>query len=260
MVISVCIALDGSDRLSGQELRGIREMALKDDLIAKVREYSTQRWGDIPNGYVVPTAEQLTFANSGVRINACVLYADLHRSTEMVDALSDTLAAEYYKAYLFCAAKIVKDNEGEITAYDGDRVMAIYKGDDDARAAVITALQLHYAVNFLVNPIFRQTYGYMHRDLQHTVGIDYGRLLVAKTGVRIDSDLVWVGPAANYAAKLNSFDGLNITYPTRATKDVLARLKPGDFYRKSDGGTIWDGPYVNVGKDHYRSNIFLEIA
>ncbi len=29
-----------------------------------------------------------------------------------------------YKAYLHCAAKIISNEGGEITAYDGDRIMA----------------------------------------------------------------------------------------------------------------------------------------
>lgn len=235
-------------------------MTLKDDLIAKVWEYITSTWGVIPNGYVVPTEESLTLGNSGTRINATVFYADINGSTDMVDALSDTLAAEYYKAYLYCAAKIIKSNDGTITAYDGDRVMAIYIGTAQAKSAVRTALELNWAMGNIINQTFAGSYSTAHRVLQHTVGIDSGPLLVAKTGVRVDSDLVWVGPAANYAAKLTGFDGLDPNFQIRITEQAMRALGIGTFI-KPDGTTIWDGPYDNIKRGkHYRTDCHMAFA
>src|SRR5574343_52102 len=57
--------------------------------------------------------------------------------------------------------------------------------------------KLSYAVREIINPEFSRVYTTSHRELRHTVGIDTSTVLVSKTGVRIDSDLVWVGPAAN---------------------------------------------------------------
>ena len=235
-------------------------MALKDELTEKVKEFARDSWGEIPNGYVVPSPETLTLGNTGSHINACVLYADLHRSTEMVDSLRDTRAAEYYKAFLHCAAKIIKDESGEITAYDGDRVMAIFMGDDHAQRSIYAAFEINFAVKTIINLAFANLYKETHRNLQHTVGIDCGQLLVAKTGVRIDSDLVFVGPAANYASKLNSFDGLDPVYPTRITQQVFDKLNPG-FIRYDGSRPVWDGPYNNLKtRIHYRSDLWIEIA
>ena len=105
-------------------------MTFREELDEKVRQFALESWGEVPNGYVVPAPEDLTFGNTGRRLDACVLYADIRGSTKMVDALTDTLAAEYYKAFLHCAAKIVKRNGGDITAYDGDRVMAVFLGNE----------------------------------------------------------------------------------------------------------------------------------
>lgn len=38
-------------------------------------------------------------------------------------------AAEIYKSYLHCASKIIRCENGVITAFDGDRVMGIFIGD-----------------------------------------------------------------------------------------------------------------------------------
>lgn len=235
-------------------------MTFKDDLSAKVREYAVTQWGDIPTGYTVPTPESLTLGNTGTRINATVLYADINGSTRMVDALSDTRAAEYYKAYLHCAAKVIKLNDGTVTAYDGDRVMGIYVGKNQAANAVTTALQLNWALMNVINLTFTKIYLENHIPLRHTIGIDCGGLLAAKTGVRVDSDLVWVGPAANYAAKLNSFDGLDPIYPIRITEHVMKVIGRNAFTR-NDETSIWDGPYNNLKErgNHYRTECHMAL-
>ena len=52
-----------------------------------------------------------------------------------IEVLSDVchgrirLAAEVYKSYMACAVRIIKDEDGSITAYDGDRVMGIFIGN-----------------------------------------------------------------------------------------------------------------------------------
>lgn len=235
-------------------------MTLKEDLSNKVREYAKELWDEIPDGYVVPAPEDLTFGNTGRRLSACILYADICGSTAMVDSLSDTHAAEYYKAYLHCAAKLIKRNDGEITAYDGDRVMAVFLGDAKEDRAVNAAMELSYAVNKIINPEFSTVYATLHRDLRHTVGIDASTVLASKTGVRIDSDLVWVGPAANYAAKLNSFDGLDTSYPIRVTEEVYKKLSTNCLLG-SGGELMWEGPYSNFDpRRHYRSRHYKIIG
>lgn len=229
-------------------------MTFREDLTAKVQEFVQESWGEVPNGHTVPAPEDLSFGNTGRRLNACILYADICGSTAMVDDLVDTRAAEYYKSYLHCAAKIIKRNGGEITAYDGDRVMAVFLGDSKEDAAVRAALELSYAVDEVINPAFSALYTTSHRQLRHTVGIDASTVLVSKTGVRIDSDLVWVGPAANYAAKLNSFDGLDPDYPIRITREIFAALSRTCLVG-SGNQPMWEGPYSNFDpRRHYRTN------
>lgn len=61
-------------------------MTLKEELASKVQEFSQDRWGDIPVGYTVPTPDDLTFGNTGRRLSACILYADICGSTAMVES------------------------------------------------------------------------------------------------------------------------------------------------------------------------------
>jgi class 3 adenylate cyclase len=57
----------------------------------------------------------------------------------------------------------------------------------------------------------------------------------ARTGVRGDNDIVWIGNAANLAAKLNALDAANPTWITKRVFDRLAeRQKLGP-----KGEIIW---------------------
>jgi class 3 adenylate cyclase len=67
--------------------------------------------------------------NDAVKLSATVLYADLADSTKLVDGHTKQFSAEIYKTFLHCAAKIIRSEDGVITAYDGDRVMAVFIGD-----------------------------------------------------------------------------------------------------------------------------------
>jgi hypothetical protein len=57
--------------------------------------------------------------------------------------------------------------------------------------------------------------------LRHCVGIDASTLFVARTGVRGANDLVWVGRAANYAAKLSA---ISVGYPTVISASIYESL------------------------------------
>jgi class 3 adenylate cyclase len=231
-------------------------MTFRDDLAGRVAEFAGDQWEGIPDAYVVPSAEDVTFGNDGKRIDATILYADISGSTQLVDELVDSGAAEYYKAFLHCASQLVKRNGGEIQAYDGDRVMAVFIGEAQADKAVSMALELNFAVEYIINPIFKYVYSQSKRTLKFTVGIDTGKCLVVKVGVRTVGELAWIGGAANYAAKLNSFDGLEHDYPIRITKQTFDKLQYVSLYG-SRNEVIWDGPYNNLkARTHYRTNYY----
>lgn len=228
-------------------------MTMKEDLTAKVQSLVNTPWNDIPNATVVPDPEDLTYGNTGEHLDATILYADIAGSTTLVDTVDEKLAAEYYSAFLHCASKLISKHGGIIQAYDGDRVMAVYVGESQADDAVGTALELHHVVDEIINPAFQAQYGEKHKQLKFTVGIDSGKCLAIKVGTRGVGEVAWIGAAANYAAKLNSFDGLDHDYPTRVTAETFAKLAQKSLYA---GNTLmWQGPYMNVGKrSHYRSS------
>src|SRR5687767_13664907 len=103
-------------------------MATEKDLKAEIAEIFKTNW-EKREGRQVPSAEDVALGNDAVAIEGTVLYADLVDSTSLVTGYQNWFAAEVYKAYLVTACRIISDQGGDITAFDGDRVMAVFMGD-----------------------------------------------------------------------------------------------------------------------------------
>jgi len=209
-------------------------VALKDDLDAEVKKIFREQW-TTRDGNVVPESGELKLGNDAVKLDGTVLYADLSGSTKMVDNYKPSFAAESYKAYLHCAAKLIKNEGGAITAYDGDRVMGVFIGASKNTSAVRCGLKINCAVKKIINPALKTHYPNTDFTVRQVAGIDTSSLLVARTGVRGANDLVWVGRAANYAAKLA---GLSADYSTRITSRVYdAMAKEVKFSKEK---SMWE--------------------
>ena len=208
-------------------------MALIDDLNSECDAIFHGQWTR-RDGRVVPDPYSLKLGNEGVDIEGAVLYADLDGSTNLVDTYSTTFAAEIYKTYLICAAKIIKSEGGVITSYDGDRVMGVFIGAGPCTSAAKAALMINHAVNVILRP----KYAFYDNDfvLNHKVGVDYSKLMAARIGIRNDNDLVWVGRAANYAAKLTA---INEATPIFITDAVYDRLNDSSRMGGTPSQNMW---------------------
>jgi class 3 adenylate cyclase len=195
-------------------------MALKEELQEAVAKILREQWSE-RDGEVVPGPEDLELGNDGVNLDVTVLYADMAGSTELVDTKAAKFAAEVYKTYMVCAARIIKNAGGAVTAYDGDRIMGIFIGSFKNSTAAKTALNINWAVNSLINPALKKQYGDDAYQLKHCVGVDTSSIFACRIGVRNDNDIVWVGRAANYAAKLSSLNDNHPVFVTGAVFDVL---------------------------------------
>ena len=195
-------------------------MALKDDLTAEVSQTFVEQW-DVQKALVIPDPAGLRLGNHAKDLeHATVLYADLDGSTNMVDNYLWSFSAEIYKTYLRCAARVIAFEDGTVTAYDGDRVMAIFTGEKKNTRAVRAAMKIHEAVKTIINPQLKRVYTTTDFTVKHVIGIDTSQLRTARIGVRGYNDLVWIGRAANYAAKLTSLSGRTI-WITQAIYDNM---------------------------------------
>ena len=211
-------------------------MGLADELKTQVKKTLSTRW-TTRDGTAVPAPEYVGLANDAVKFGAAtVLYADLSDSTGMVSGQPDHFAAEVYKTFLYSAARIIRSEGGEVTAYDGDRVMAVYLGDSKNTSTARSALKINYALKHIVNPAIAAQYPQRPFTLRHVVGIDTSSQFVARTGVRGDNDLVWVGRAANYAAKLTTLS----EYPAWITGTVYDSLRDELKFNGNPRAAVWE--------------------
>lgn len=210
-------------------------MALLDDMRSEVAQILASQW-KTRGGAAVPEAEDVQLGNHAVTLTGTVLYADIAESTALATGQAATFAAEVYKSYLRCCCRIIAQNGGVVTAFDGDRVMGVFIGDTKNTNAARSALTINYAVQQVINPAIKGQYPGNSYVLRQAVGIDTSPLFVARTGVRGSNDLVWVGRAANYAAKLCTVreDG----YPSWITGDVFDALAAE--MKASNGRPMWE--------------------
>jgi class 3 adenylate cyclase len=223
-------------------------MPLKEELESECREIFRAQW-KTRVGVKIPAAEEILLGNQAVELDAVVLYADLTESTKLVDQHNWEFAGEVYKTFLRCSARIIKSMEGEVTAYDGDRVMGIFIGSYKNSNAIKAALKINAARIFILQPAIKD----LGKDytVKHTVGIDASTIRAARTGVRGANDIVWIGKAANWAAKLCSVDN---SYPTWITESVYKNCI--EECRTTKGNSMWEARQWTAMNNAlvYRSN------
>lgn len=206
-------------------------MSFKDEVATYVHNTFTKVW-TTRMGQKVPTADTtIGLGNDAVIIDAVVLYADLADSTGLVNNYRKEFAAEVYKTYVYGAVKSIRLHGGEVTAFDGDRVMGVFMGNRKRNDAVRAALRINGVVDKIIQPELKAQYRDSTFTVEHKVGVDCSEIWVANTGIRGNNDYVWVGTAANNAAKMAS---LGTQYSTYITYDVYSYLE--NNLKKFDSG------------------------
>lgn len=229
----------------------------------EVREYARatfrKAW-EIKEWDRVPTEEDdaVGLGNKGVRIEAVILYADLSDSTGLVREHGDEFAAEMYKAYVYTAAKAIRFHHGSVTAYDGDRVMGVFVGEERANNAVDAAARMTAIIRDVLQPELKAMYSWTDYEFEHKVGIDESSILVANTGIRGNSDYTWVGPAANNAAKMAA---LKIGLSTYISAAIFDQLNRHNLYVDGAGDLMWaDLGSTDLGYQIYGSTLYFKNA
>lgn len=80
--------------------------------------------------------------------------------------------------------------------------MAVFIGNRKNTTAAKCGLRINYAVNEVIRPAVLSQWPDAKYVIKQRVGIDTSDLFVARTAIRGSNNLVWVGRAANYAAKM----------------------------------------------------------
>jgi class 3 adenylate cyclase len=217
-------------------------MSLETELNTEVKNIIKTTWTE-RDGQIVPKSEDVKLLNEGVKIEATMLYSDLVDSTELTMKNTFKFSAEVYKCFLSCSSRIIKNWDGFIRSFDGDRVMGVFIGNQKNSNAVWAALEISWAVFDIMIPEIKRFYKGTHDsfNISHCTGIDTSNLFIIRGGVRNDNDLVWIGRAANVAAKLSSIRDWNTTYITEAVYNTMFddRKYLNDIYDGYKRKYIW---------------------
>ena len=224
-------------------------MGLKDYLETSISTTLNATWNS-RDGQVVPKTGDVALSNGAVKLDAVFLYADLFDSTILATTFPHTVAAKVVRIYLSSMSKIIREHGGSIRSFDGDRVMGIFIGNSKRSDAAKCALRMKWAVDNIVRPMAAKQFpslvsaGY---EIRHCVGIDRSEVWAVRSGIRGSNDLVFVGAAPNFAAKLSAIrDGY---YNTYITFDIYYYLNADSTYKNSIEKTndMWTPTLVELG-------------
>ena len=230
------------------------------DIRNSVKKYMEGNW-DVRQANTVPEDSTLTLTGRVAKLDATVLYADMGASSKLVDEVKQRVAGKTYQAFLHSLASIIHSNGGEITAYDGDRVMGIFIGNNKNDSAAKSALMIKYALKDILKPMLEGHFKSLNSSsfqISHCVGIDTGSFLAVKAGLRNANDIVWIGRPPNLAAKLSEIREGN--YSEYITSEVFQGLSNSLKYGGEKSELMWEKrPYRYLDEDItiYRSHYYL---
>lgn len=228
-------------------------MKKEQEILDVVQNILDSAW-DSHSCNVVPDATKITLDNAAGEFEGAVLYADMAGSSELVSQYNKLFAARIYKAFLFSICEVIRNNDGVITSFDGDRVMAVFIGDCKCSDAAKTALQIR-AIISRVNEKLAAKQSNNSYKIDYAVGVDVSNLFVIKTGIWGSNYLAWIGDAANIAAKMSEIRGRSChSFITeRLFKRLNANSKYGDPATKAR--CMWESTDLKIqGQQIYESS------
>ena len=181
-------------------------MGRKDDILEHIEGFLIGDY-EIASLNRIPTVNELGYGRMGKEFSAAALYADMRHSSAIVERHTMQAAARIYKSYQFAMADIIRHNGGEIRSYDGDRVMALFHPSDKGdNSACVNAVKAGREMAWFFHTVLKNRLGGFAIPLDCGIGIAFGQMLAIRAGLRSNpdsNDVIWVGRAANIAAKLS---------------------------------------------------------
>ncbi|WP_286883087.1 adenylate/guanylate cyclase domain-containing protein [Sphingobacterium sp. UBA5980] len=180
-------------------------MAISEDIKNEIITLLNTQWST-REGTTIPSTDTVTLKNGSVKIDATFFYADLAGSSVIAQNCPWQTTAKIIRVYLNSATRLIKHYKGEIRSFDGDRVMGVFIGPAKNTNAVRCALALDWIVDEIIVPKTKFKFKSIRENnitIKHCVGIDTGECRAVRAGIRDNNDLIWIGRAPSFAAKLS---------------------------------------------------------
>jgi adenylate cyclase len=209
-----------------------KDIETKVDAVLKdaFTQYDTEEIPDIEN----KSDSKLTHGNAGYLGEFTFLYVDMRGSSSYTDQHRLQSITKIYKAYHHCMVECIKENNGNIRSFDGDRVLAVFVGKSKVYNAINCAMKMvgcrYDVLQPKINTVFKND------KFSLGVGISTGNTMVSKAGVGYDKnnrDLIWLGDPPNLGSKLS--DKADSPYSIYICKETFGRLTEGNRYTTKNG-------------------------
>lgn len=224
-------------------------MAFLDTIKTEIDNTLSISWAE-RNGTIIPDSDSIALKDGAVKIEGTFLYADLAGSSKLAKICPWQTTAKIIRAYLDSCVRIIRAHDGEIRSFDGDRVMGIFKGEYQNTNAANCARKIDYVVEKIINPKAHAKFKSISDNnikINHCVGIDVGETRAVRAGVRNNNDLIWIGKAPSFAAKLSDIRN----YPFSVYISKACFLKLATTAKKNGDEDIWFSEnFVFAGETH----------
>jgi class 3 adenylate cyclase len=180
---------------------------------------------------------QITFLNLSTKtqksklLTSAVLFVDMRGSTKMSMDHTQEELAPVYSSFVRAMSKCAHYFHGHVRNIIDDRVMVVFDRVDCYKNAVDTAMLMNSVVKYVLNKKISEV------TVRAGIGIDFGPMLVTKTGVIKQGDendpnkaLVWLGKPANVASKLTDMANKLREEPKVMVREGHQFVKNGDWH------------------------------
>lgn len=215
-------------------------MTLLDDVKNSVTTHMAGKYETFqPRG--IPEPQDIPQGPRAALLTATSLFIDLRQSSDITNAFRRQTAAKMLKAYFSGSVRIINANNGSVRSFNGDGMLALFRGDQRSSNAVKAAMQTKWFVAEVLQPRFEQYFQNNRSSFGSSLGfnigcgLDDGDIYAVKVGIRGTNDVAWVGRCTNTSAKL-----ANLAEPPQniwITREVYARLI--DNRKRSGGTNMW---------------------
>jgi class 3 adenylate cyclase len=204
----------------------LRTKALQDQLADILGRYVS---GSVADRVLQDPAEALKLG--GDRRTVTVLLADLRGYTSLADSSPPEVLLNLLNRYLSVATDVIQAGEGTVNDLLGDGVLAFFGAPvrhvDDARRAVVAALQLQAAVAEMELPELPGS------RLQTGIGVSTGEAIAGNIGSERRMHYTVIGSPVSLAARLQI-----AAAPGQILTDEHTHSMVKDFVISQDMGTL----------------------
>lgn len=176
-------------------------MSLTDDIKINVKDYLEGDY-DVTDAKVIPSVDDVPFGKVAKKINLCVFYIDLRRSTDLLFLHNKQTAGKIHKSFLYTVSTVVRHFGGQIRSFNGDSLLAFWPAFTISQitSCVRAAMTVKWLLDVELTPLF-ETY----EKLDFGIGVDWGEVFIVRAGLPRDAnnnDLVFMGRCVNFAVTI----------------------------------------------------------